>query len=515
MQAASSSGSDDDISISLYDHGIPETRTSSTNTTQEVVVSSSNSDEVGSDQATIKKIVSCMAAGTLFFGSAVAGYLWGYNTKVLDISMFLNGISVTAICILALSSNPALREFLSEKSASWSYECLFFATQIFLNAVPKKNRGTAGSVFSWGYGAMEGKDILNHVTHTQGKLPLTCKPPKKKDLLLTFGYTTRDVLWRNGTMGSLFTVGCVLTILNFALFRNKFYDYDDFGKLGVYQDMIAFLTSYSGANLITGYLCDKVRALEKEFHNSIVEGKQPSRMLKMGNFAKRIALLSAPVIVGVTFAIDAEPNTALDYFSISIATFLCAQAVFLSAEEFENPNSRIHKISDAVNPGLLSLKDSIVDWMHKYGTSLLFELAFVAFFTWVLVEDPTHWSIVLGVLLISPASFILTDILAAYYRPERDNRSLNTVAFHTLYCPMWMAFFYEYITTKMEIDDQNLDPNSVELYVMGHAGWYILAALIGINRATNIQNKSYSILETNPAFFTQEMSKFFIDRISA
>lgn len=509
---------DDDSEISLFRHGIPEVGTRNQVSTTGNEVSSLIPEQSASlNKSTIKKVAGYTTASALFATSAVTGCLWGYNTKVLDLSMFANGISVTAICILALSSNPALRKFLSETSANWCYEFLFFATQIFLNLIPKQDRGIAGSVFSWIYGAMESKDILNHVNLTQADLPLSCMPPKKKDLLLTLGYTTRNTQWRNGTMATLFSVGCILTILNFALFKNKYYDFDDYGKLGVYQDLIAMLTSFSASNLVTGYFCDRIRALEKEFFSSIIEGKPQSRILKMGNFAKRISLLAAPVVVGVTLAIDAVPNSAQDYFSISLATFLCAQAVFLSAEEFENPNSRLHeikKISDAKNPELLTMQDSIKRWMKKYGASLLFEVAFVAFFTWVLVDDPKDWSIVLGVLFTSLASFILTDVLAAYYRPQRDNRMLNTLAFHTLYFPLWMAFLYEYITTKLEIDNQSLDRNSTELFLMGHGGWVTLGANIGINRAANIQDKSYSLLATNPAFFTQEMSKFFIDRLT-
>jgi hypothetical protein len=153
--------------------------------------------------------------------------------------------------------------------------------------------------------------------------------------------------------------------------------------------------------------------------------------------------------------------------------------------------------------------------MQKYGASLLFEIGFIGFFIAVLVDHPNDWVAILGTISMSLISFFLTDRLAACYRPQRENRILNEVAFQILYFPLWISFIYEYITTKLDIDDQSLNRDSVELYAMATAGWWTLGALIGINRAIHIQDKTYSFTNHNPGIFTMEMTKFLFNRLSA
>jgi hypothetical protein len=249
----------------------------------------------------------------------------------------------------------------------------------------------------------------------------------------------------------------------------------------------------------------------------ILEGKPETWSLKIANLISKILILSSPIITISTLAIDTPPNKIETYFLIGIAAFSTAQAAYISREEFENPNSHLHdiqEISDIENPQVLAMKDKVISWMQKYGASIVFEIGFIGFFIAVLVENPKDWVAISGTLIMSILSFICTDRLAAHYRPVGDNRIVNEIAFHFLYFPLWLSFVYEYITTKLDIDDQNLNHDSLELYAMATAGWWTLGALIGINRAIHIQNKNYSIVKHNPAIFTMEMTKFLFSRFN-
>ncbi|MBA3238220.1 MAG: hypothetical protein H0T62_07745 [Parachlamydiaceae bacterium] len=461
-----------------------------------------------------KKVSLCAIAISFFGISTVIASNWAYKTKVLDAAMLVNGLSVAAICALLLP--PDILKSINAKTTHWSYESLFLVTQIFINLVPKKAKGTIGSLFSWVFGGMEGKDIL-HIMTTHAELPLSSLAPEEKDLMKMVGFSTQNIKGRNVSMLALLITGIALSILDFVWLKAKYQEYDDFGKLGVYQDFFAILTFIPLAVLSTGYLCDRKRILEKEYYNSMLEGKPETWSLKIANLISKALILTSPIITISTLAINSPPNRIEAYFLIGIGAFSTAQAAFISREEFENPNSPLHDIkaiSDIEEPQILAMKEKIVSWMQKYGASLLFEIGFIGFFIAVLVESPKDWIAISGTIFMSILSFICTDRLAAHYQPARNNRILNEIAFHVLYFPLWLSFVYEYITTKLDIDDQNLNHNSLELYAMATAGWWTLGALIGINRAIHIQDKTYSIVESNPAIFTMEMTKFLYNRFN-
>jgi hypothetical protein len=221
-------------------------------------------------QKSITKKISYWAISAVFFAtSAYTACNWAHKTKILDIAMLVNGLSVTVICALLFPSK--VLQFINRKTAHWCYESLFLVTQIFLNLIPKKLKRPIGSAFNWVYGAMEGKDMLHLVNLTQSELSLSSIPPGEKDLLKMIGCTTQNIKGRNVTMLAFFATGLALSILDFSWLKDKYQNYDDFGKLGIYQDIFAMLTFIPMSIIITGHLCDRKRVLEKEYFDSILE----------------------------------------------------------------------------------------------------------------------------------------------------------------------------------------------------------------------------------------------------
>jgi hypothetical protein len=483
------------------------------------------------------KVTPWAGASMCFLSSTAIASIWAGKKEVLEFAMIANGASIMSLCKLGLDSE--FFKLFSKKLSDWSYESFFLDSMYYRNEVPQQFKPYIGSNFFWIYGFMGSKDIYTFLSLTQADLRLSSIPAEEKDSLQMIGFKTQDKKRHLFHLACLIS-GIAVTIWSFGWLTEKYSQMGDFGKLGIPQDIIALFTFAAFAKLLTGLFCDTKRVMQKNYVEQLkLSTAQPQPYsLKFCHVITRIFLIFSSALAGIALAIKVKPNTVGAYFKMGAASSLVFSQEFLTAEEFENPESRLHDVEEIAkenDPQLPSFKDKIVsiikgkaknniqnakllysvekivDWVEKYGATILFEIAFLTFWIHVLAHNPyKDWSAVWGVLTSYHISLLSTLFLAPRYHPHKEKYLQNTLAFYWLYFPLFRSFIFQYITTVLEIDNQNLDPNHFGLYLLRSFAYVPLGDFMGTSRAISILDKQYHLLPVNPSIFSQEINKFVI-----
>jgi hypothetical protein len=305
-------------------------------------------------------------------------------------------------------------------------------------------------------------------------------------------------------------------VLNFTLLTSTYPTWGALGKIGLYQDVIALASGTVFGEILAKLADAKREELEIRQSRSLLHQGQTPLRLRIMRTAKVELMALAPLFAGMLLAIRATPNTAGDYVAkLAVGSLYGAQMTML-LREFENLSSYLHfkPASEQPDLSLQTRTEKVKNFAARYFPSILFLGAMSAFFGWAAATNSLKVDGAIITLLLSTyTSFILTDRLAAYYRPDINQRVKNELAFRFMYASIGLSIPYQYLTTKLDIGDQGLQNDSNEIYILSLVTWCIWGIVVGNNRAMDIQRRPFLALPLTPPIAIQELSKTFISNL--
>lgn len=438
------------------------------------------------------------------------------NVRKLSICSLINGGSLSCFFHMALPEKygKKIRSFIS----SWSYETLLTFTQVYLNLAPRKEMKLLALPFIWGFGVLEAKDVLSVLSMKKSELSLTNKIPKENELIRALGFSTRS----RSTGSKIWNYSLAITAIGMTIFNflpsNKYIKMGDFGKIGLYQDMIALFSGNIAGNSIAQIMDNKKEKMELKHSRQILSNTLPIS-IKMMRIAKNSLMLLTPLFIGALLTIPTSPNSLGDYAAKLAVGILYGANQFIARREFENPKSKLHPERSSITVDLLGkrspciTKEKVKNAAKKYFPSIGFFGALVGFMAWAAATNTGRVDYAIIVLLLtSLLAFISTEATATHYTPKENGRVSNELSFRLIFAQMALSIFFEYLTTKLSIGDQHLSSDSTSLYVLALITWFFWGLNVGNNRAINIQPKrSSSSLPITPPITMQELSKTFVN----
>ena len=450
------------------------------------------------------------------------------NVQILSTCALFNGASISSFFHMIIPAN--YRKKINTFVSAWTYETVLACSEVYLNVIPQGPYDTPQEQkhleklwkldalpFIWGFGLLEGKDILTLLSMQQADLSLCTVPPNQEDLIRTLGFTTRDYsraakLWITGLI--ITSIG--LNVLNFVIF-NKYRD--DYGQIGLYQDLIALFSGSVLGDVLARLFDDLKEKIETKQLNLLIPQKKAPRSIKVLSTAKsvlRVAkstfVLFSPIAIGTLLAIPTEPNTLPDYFAKLAVGGVYGSNLLIAKREFENPASHLHSVSRVINETAQAIKttaEKVKITVKKYFLSVAFFTSLTAYMSWAAATNPIRDAYAVVVLLVtSLLSFTLTDVIAVKHTPSQiSNRFLNELSFRFIFGALLLSIFFQYLDTKLNIGDQELDQDSNYLYALSLITWFFWGLNVGNNRAVNIQPRVPSQLPISPPIATQVLSK--------
>ena len=479
--------------------------------------------------------------------------LGSHNIEDLTLNAFFNGAAFSALFYTLLPGK--YRKEINEFITAWTYEVILGLSQVYLNVVPENQMKLFGVPFDWGFGALKIKDIFSLLAMEQPDLTLAPTPPNKKKIIPTLGFNTRDsslpaMLWLTANV----VTAMGLTALNFSIVDKYDKDLGDFATIGLYQDLIALYSGNVAGTILARIIDDRKEKIELIRAKQLIPTKAPL-IIKTMRLSKKFFVLFVPVMIGTTLAIETPPNSLSDYFVKLFVGGLYGANLFINRREFENPASDFHQIAlvkkettlvkkettlktieesenpasdlkaieEPENPSLdthqlaLTKKETTLAKViekvkvvsKKYLPSAMFFAALTGYMSWAAATNIPRVDYAIVVLLTTTfASFGLTDIIANNREPKK-NRLYNELIFRLIYSSIAMAIFFQFLTTKVDIGDQELDNDANSLYTLSIISWIFWGLNVGNNRAINIQEPRIQTLPITPPIAMQELSKNF------
>ncbi|WP_068471385.1 hypothetical protein [Candidatus Protochlamydia phocaeensis] len=435
--------------------------------------------------------------------------LGSHNVKGLSLEALANGASCASFGHMLLPAKA--RKKANEWINAWSYEAILAGSQVYLNLAPQEQMKLFAVPFVWTLGALQMKDILALLSMDQSELFVSHVPPNQGEILPTLGFNTRNYsraskMW----MTALATTALSLTVLNFTLLEG-YLGKGDLGKIGFYQDLIALFSGSVVGEMIARLFDDKKEAIESRHLQQLIS-QEPSIVLKAMRVIKNIGILSAPVLIGACLSVEIPPNTWTDYLNKMCVGGIYGADLFLARREFENLSSRFHAVAYPENGGQLpTLCQRIKGVAKTYLPSIGFFSAMVGFMGWAAATNIPRVDYAIVVLLITTlSSFVFTDLIAKKGRPQGHNRLHNELNFRLIHSALALSVFFQYLTTKVDIGDEQLDGDSDALYALSLISWFFWGLNVGNNRAINIQEPRIPVLPVSPPVAMQELSKTFV-----
>lgn len=483
---------------------------------QELAINASSTVVLCCNRATVKKVVH-FALSTAAFGTTayfgINELLGSGNIVILSLCGLFNGASVSSIAHSVIA--PEYRKKISELVSAWSYETVLALSQVYLNVVPADQMQVYAVPFVWGLGVFAGKDILSLASMQQPDLPLPAVPAKESELLRTIGFTTKNYSKASKVrLTGAATAAIGLSVLNFVI-KDQYASAGDFGKIGIYQDLIALFSGSVLGDLIARYADDKKEELELKHVNALIKRNETPRALKVMRVAKNIIVIVTPLSIGALLAAPTAPNSGGDFATKAGVGTLYGFQMLLAKRNFEDPGSYLHAVSKApkqLGQAVVTTCSKVKEVSKKYLPSICFFGALTGYMGWAAATNIARVDYAIVVLLLTTfASFVATDRVAVNYRPERNKRINNELAFRLIYSSIALSIFFQYLTTKLDIGDRNLDDDSTSLYILSLVTWAFWGLVVGNNRAVNIQPKVRGALPVTPPITMQVLSKTFVN----
>lgn len=480
------------------------------------------------NQETIFKIFSFMFSATIFGTSSyyfVNESLGKKDIKILTLCALFNGATIPSFFHLDLPKcfSKGVKREINKIISSWAYEGVFAGSQVFLNLVPAKEMKVFGLPFIWWLGVFIAKDISSLISLKQSDLLLNSYFIDEHRTIATLGFHTGNCSF--GAKAWLTAQGVTaigLTILNFYIDELKL---GDVGKIGFFQDLIALFSGSVAGDILT-QIFDNYRIKAVENHRKSLEDSQicipsladpsPSEnsttLMKISEFAKTSFILFTPLIITGLLAINTQPNTGADYLTKFTVGALYGGSLQLARREFESVQSDsifdVHSLRTNVNSGV----EKIQAVAKKYIPSAGFFSALLVYMGYAAITNVAKADYAIVVFLATTLlSFILTDRIASNHNTRRDNFFFNEVTFRLIFASTALSVYFQYLTSKLNIGDRNLNKDSDYLYALDLSSWFFLGLIVGNNRAVNIQPRALSLLPITPPIAMQELFKRFTE----
>jgi hypothetical protein len=486
------------------------------------------------------------AVSTYFFTTES---LTSRNIKILTVTaLVMGGTSATFFETLLSSKN---RKKINDFINAWTYEILLGCSQVYLNLAPANLSSLLLLPFIYELGAQKMKDVVALSTMEQSDLPISTEPPSQEEIIKTLGFNTRDyskgsILWLTG----LATAGIALTALNFGYLSDQYQNFGDYGKIGVYQDLIALFTGSIAGNLVSRLFVNYKEKLELRHAGQLLTQDTP-RKLKVARVAEMTLFLFTPTLWGTLLAFNTVPNTLGDYLTKFTVGNLFGADLLITKRKFEDPNSYLHAVApikqdvvdpvkddvvdsvkqdavDQVKQDVVPVKqDAVVRFKHqkqmttcakvksvasKYLPSITFFALLIGYMSWAAATNISRVDYAIVVLLVtSISSFVFTDIIASK-RQIQGNRFFNELVFNVIFARV-LSMPYQYLRTKIDISDQYIDDDSNSLYTLVITTWALWGLIVGGNRATQMQRPRIPGPRTTPPIAMVELSQPFINNL--
>lgn len=417
------------------------------------------------------------------------------------------------------------RKLISEVVSHWSYEVdVYIPTQVLMSLDPPPPL-IAQIPFVLVFGMLLGKDVIQMATRPMNVVPFTkfLKPQDVDRQLLMAGFDTRDnslpaKIW----IGAKVVSAVGLTIFNFA--GSKYTHSGVLGQIAAWEALIALFSGSVLGEMLARLLDDWKERLEKARSDEGIPAPPLSRILAIMRIAKNYSIVLTPTMEGLLLALTEKlpPNTFISFLIMLIVGNLYGQRMLICEREFRNPDSFLHKrfIKEADIDGVqLTRKQKVWQVVKKYGLTTGFSVGLI---TWNSVVAASLKSArvsgaVVTLLTTYFASLIGTDILAAIYRPQRDARVANTLAFYFLFSAFALSLYYEVLRVKIPIvngtppNGNSSYPNATATYQLmtglGDLEWAAWGVNLGSNRACNIQAELPNRFDMTPPLAIIELAK--------
>ena len=471
-------------------------------------------------------ITSVVFGTTSYFG--IQELLSLGDIKKISVCVIFNGVSVASAFNLFVP--PDVHENVNEFITNWTYETYLAFSQVFLNVPPLQDRPLYTLPFLWSLGSILEKDGETLLKLKPSDHSLSNVTPQEDDLLKLMGFTTRDTSRNSKIKIVAFLISAVgLTVLNFVI-KDRYENFDDFGKMGLYQDLIAmFSGTVIGGDIITRLIDDRKENMETEYALQMnpIEDKPP--YIRVIRIIKDISVLFTPLAIGAILGTPFTPNSFSSYVARFGVGALYGSQSFLAQREFEDLDSQDH-INLIVNDNFDGLESSslnvsttrekIKQFSKKYFPSMGFIAILTGYMTWAAATNssPEVGYVVLALLASTIASFVVTNHTAANCRPQRaakDNRLSNEVFFRFVYFALGFSIAFQYLTTLINIEAKDLNHDSKSLYSLQLIAWIFWGLVVGGNLANKLHPKMNFSSHITPPIAYQELTKTLVGNLEA
>jgi|GEM_PF-2792935 len=460
----------------------------------------------------VSKIALLIANSALFVSTAsvlVRESLGSSNVRILTISALLNGASVASFFqLLPYKSRKKINKLVS----AWSYEAFLAGTQLQINLVADEQTQFYHLPFCWALGALRIKDILSLISLKQSDLSLSSTSPDLNALIPTVGFNTRNYSLPAKVWIMVSAITCIgLNVFNFMSPESR--SIGDFGKIGMYQDLIAMLSGSVSGDILARLFDDQKEKMEaRHSANITILAKTRPKSIKIMRVAKNIFVLFTPMIIGLCLGMPSFPNTLSDYCAKFTVGALYGANLLIARREFENPRSELYIRPSGISQGTSGLTlpitpEKVKAFAKKYFPTLGFFAASTAFLIWnTVIGTPRDDYAILVLFITTMVSFILTDRVAKNHPSPESNRFSNELSFRLIYAQIALSIFFQYFTTKLDLGDRELNATSNSLYGLSLLAWFFWGMVLGNNRGVNIQSEIHPMLPTSPPIVTQELT---------
>ncbi len=438
------------------------------------------------------------------------------NHKKVAVYNLLNGLPVAFLVHPWVASS--LRKVIYQIISDFSYPGLYVATQLYLNLTPKTMKPMAVTSFIWCLGALLGKDLLHSLSLKVADYSPSSEPPKDGKELPMIGFSPRN---RKATL-------IILTVLStVSIASNIFYQVykkdiengalKDLEGIGLFQDWIAALSgSILGEGLFQ--LFDTLKETkETSYANRLLPSKPAScDCLSSMRFIKTGFVVFAPPLFAGLLAVPLSPNSIGRYATKFLAGSLFGGHQILLRREFTNLQSSVHsQIEEVLEPSQKTTSEKVKTVFKSYWpVLLLLGLSIYMIYVATKIDSPQITGGVATMLSSALLSAGTTRFINHIFSPGQNDRVVNELAYRALYNVSSIVFYYQVLTTVINIYSGDLQKDSSSLYVTALMTWFFWGLVVGNNIATIGQRKINPLSATTHPLTIQELGKSFVENLS-
>ena len=466
---------------------------------------------------------------TSYFGVKELIYSKG-NIKILSICALFNGASLSAIFNALVppvdfkdeSTGEVSQNLVNEVTTDWAYQTYYAFSQLYLNLANSRKYTLP---FIEVLGAILYKDVYTSFNLKKNQLSLSNLPPDNSELIKLVGFNTRDTSCLPMSLLGTFVISAVaLTTLNFFI-NDQYETWGDLGKIGIPQDLIALFSGSVGGEILTRIIDDLKESMEVRYSNKMSPYEKKPTIIKVMRIAKNFFVIFTPLMIGSLLGYPFASNSLPDYISKFGVGALYGSHRFLSQRHFEditnhpilknsiNQNSLTIQLHQKVDSGTLTTCSKIKGVVKKYFRPLGCLVALTGYMAWAAATNTSRVDYAILVLMASTiTSFIFTDRIAVNCQPQKetkDSHLSNELYFRFIYFPLGLSIYYQYFTTKVDIEGSNLNHGSDTLYAVQLIAWFFWGLVIGEILGNWVHPKANFSRYITPSIVTQEMGKTF------